>query len=526
MLPALNLEQPDYTFNGKDVPWLLAHRAEVSGDQEFLTWVPRDDAERTWTYAQFWTDVRKVAAGLSKRGIAKGDRLLLHCDNCPEMLITWYACAVLGAIAVTTNTRCVGEELSYFAEHSGAVAAVTMPHLFDELKANTAGLSWYVVVGDDWDELLQHDEIAQRRPAEPLLPAGIQYTSGTTARPKAVIHTHANVLWGARSAAENMAITPSDRYLVNMPLFHTHAQGWNVWPMLWAGGRVVLQPKFSASAFWDVSMRHGCTLTSLQPFGLKAIAKYEMPKHHYRTLFFGARSRDIEKLFGAPTYSAWGMTETITGGLRREMAIDIPDGAIGTPAPGYQIAVVDPVTGKHVGAREIGDLYIRGTRGIQLTAGYFNSDEANEKAFTEDGWFQTGDQVWIDEEGFYYFADRDKDVLRVGGENVSARQIEALLITQLGPVDLHSVAVIASPHDMLTEVPVVFVKLNDEANTRRGEIEDKIHAICAKDLADFKRPRAVYFIDEMPTGLLDKIDKKALRIRATELAPAEGLPLP
>lgn len=526
MLPALDLHKPDYLYVGKDIAWLLAYRADVSGDREFLVWVPRDAPERTWTYAQFWTDVRAVAAGLARRGIAKGDRLLVHCDNCPEMLITWYACAVLGAIAVTTNTRCVGDELRYFAEHSGAVAAITAPHLLDELKTNTSGLAWYCVVGDDWDELCDHDRLAATRPAEAMLPAGIQYTSGTTARPKAVIHTHANVLWGARSAAESMGIRSTDTYLVNMPLFHTHAQGWNVWPMIWAGGRVVLQPKFSASTFWDVSVRHGCTMTSLQPFGLKAIAKFAMPEHRYRLLFFGARVRDIETMFGAPTYSAWGMTETITGGIRRELAVEIPDGAIGTPAPGYEIAVLNPATGKHVVPREIGDLYVRGVRGVQLTAGYFNNDEANEKAFTEDGWFQTGDQVWFDEDGFYFFADRDKDVLRVGGENVSARQVEALLIAELGPIDVHSVAVIASPHPMLTEVPVVFVRLNDEATATRDEIEKRIHAVCAKDLADFKRPRAVYFIDEMPTGLLDKIDKKALRTKATELAPADGLPLP
>ncbi|WP_166741715.1 class I adenylate-forming enzyme family protein [Cumulibacter soli] len=523
-MPALNLDFDDETFFGRDVPWLLRYRAEHSGDDEFLVWVPRDGNECRWTYAQFWSDVRRTANGLRARGVQVGDRIQVHSDNCPEMMLAWYACATLGAIAVTTNTRTRGGELTYFAEHSGAVGAITQPHLLDELKAHTPTLGWYIVIGADFDELLSHSDDFELREPDPLMPAGIQYTSGTTARPKAVIHTHANFLWGARTVSDNLRITPVDAYLTNMPLFHTHAQAWNVWPMIWAGGRVVLQPKFSASTFWDVVLCHNVTVCSMQAFSHQALSSQPVPKHNLRLFSHGARLPLIEQHYGVPTFSAYGMTETVSHVLRRDLMIDTPEGSIGSVTPGYQIAVIDE-SGKRAAPGVIGDLYVRGTRGVQLALGYFNNPEANAKAYTADGWFHTGDRVQIDAEGYVYFADRDKDVLRVGGENVSAKQVEQVVMLA-APGQLHSVAVIASPHRMLDEVPVVFIKLLDQASMSEDEVRTAVLDASARELADFKRPREVYFVEEMPTGLLDKIDKKLLRTRAAELAPEGGLELP
>lgn len=524
-LPALDLELDDDAFFGRDVPWLLRHRAQHSTDDEFLVWVPRDGAERRWTYGEFWGDVRRTAKGLSQRGVKLGDRVLVHSDNCPEMMLAWYACATLGAIAVTTNTRTMGSELTYFAEHSGAIAAITQTHLVDELKAHTPTLEWYVVIGEDFDELLTHGDDPAERLADPLLPAGIQYTSGTTARPKAVIHTHANFLWAARTGSDNLRLTAADAYLTNMPLFHTHAQAWNTWPMIWAGGRVVLQPKFSASTFWDVVLRHNVTVTSLQAFSHHALQSQPVPEHRLRLLSHGARLPAIEKLYGAPTFSAYGMTETVSHVLRRDLTIDTPEGSIGTVTPGYQIAIIDG-SGNRAAPGVVGDLYVRGTRGVQIALGYFNNPAANAKAYTADGWFHTGDRVYLDVEGYVYFADRDKDVLRVGGENVSAKQVEQVVMLAAGPNQLHSAAVVASPHRMLDEVPVAFIKRLDHATLTEDEIRERVNAAAATDLADFKRPRAVYFVDDMPTGLLDKIDKVSLRKQAIALAPEGGLPLP
>ncbi|MEO9223326.1 MAG: AMP-binding protein, partial [Mycobacteriaceae bacterium] len=191
-----------YAFAGKDVPWLAKLWAEQTPEKAFLIWEPREGASRTWTYAQFWQEINQVACGLIARGVGKGDTVLIHAENCPEMMIAWYASALLGSVAVTTNTRCIGEELTFFAEHSQAVGCITQPQFVAELAANATNLGWFVVTDDNsgepapveqldhghptWDSLYSEGDEAPARPPEPMLPVGIQYTSGTTSRPKAV----------------------------------------------------------------------------------------------------------------------------------------------------------------------------------------------------------------------------------------------------------------------------------------------------------------------------------------------------
>ena len=116
-----------FQVHGQDIPWLLAHWAGARPDHPALVWAPRDGEGRRWTYEELWTDVRRIAVGLAGRGIQQGDRLLIHAENSPEMVLTWLACATLGAVAVTTNTKSVGAEITYFASHTEAVAAVTQP---------------------------------------------------------------------------------------------------------------------------------------------------------------------------------------------------------------------------------------------------------------------------------------------------------------------------------------------------------------------------------------------------------------
>src|SRR6478736_5752802 len=262
----------EFQTHGQDIPWLLEHWAEHKPDHDALVWAPREGGGRRWTYAELLADVRKIAVGLATRGIAKGDKVLVHSENCPEMVLSFLACAALGAVAVTTNTKSVGAEVTYFAEHTGAVAAITQPQYAAMVAAAAPALKWIAVTDDNsgeppdatqsahgfdaFDSLFADaDDWAPRAP-EPMLPFGIMFTSGTTSRPKAVVHTHANAIWASRIGPRNIDLTTDDTYLIYLPLFHVNAQSWSFYSIFGVGATAVLMPKWSSSRFWDVVAAH------------------------------------------------------------------------------------------------------------------------------------------------------------------------------------------------------------------------------------------------------------------------------
>jgi crotonobetaine/carnitine-CoA ligase len=519
-----------FQMAGQDIPWLLAHWAERKPDHPLLVWEPKTGSGRQWTYREFQTDVRRLAAGLAANGVAKGDKVLVHADNCPEGVLAWYACAALGAAAVTTNTRSVASELNYFVEHAQCVAAITQPQ-YASLVIEAAGrVKWIAVTGDNsgetapaaeldhgqrsFESLLGDEGALPERPAEPLLPAGIQFTSGTTSRPKAVVHTHGNAVWASRVGSRNIDMTTDDVFLVYLPFFHVNAQSWSIWSTLGVGGTVVLQPKFSSSRFWEVVARHGVTHISLLPFVIKALAGQEPPPSKLRIAQFGAIMPAFPQWPDVAIYACYGMTETVTHAISGRPQDGWPNGSMGHPTPGYQVAVVDKDTGELVEEGQTGELWVRGIRGIQLFLEYYDNDEANAKSFTPDGWFKTGDMVTLRAGGNIHYAERDKDLLKVGGENVSARQVEDTCRQVPG---IAEIAVVGQSHEMLDQVVVVFViKAPNAADD--DVMAQQIVDVCRAQLADFKVPRAVYFVDEFPRATLDKVAKNKLRELADEKA--------
>jgi len=507
---------------GRDIPWLLNQWVERTPDKAFLVWAPFDSPERSWTYAEFNRDVEAVAASLLKRGVSVGDRVLIHLDNSPEFITSWFACARIGAVAVSTNTRSVARDMIYFADHAGVVAAITQP-CFAELVASSAPkIKFLAVTGNDagapatvpatvahvpYSELLAEQGKCPERPVDPMANLGIQFTSGTTSRPKAVLWTHANAVWGAQMNAAHMRLSGDDITLTFLPLFHTNAQSYSMLGTLWVGGTMVFQPKFSASRFWDVARKHKCTWSSLIPFCVKALLAQEAPKDHsFRFWGPAVHLPDIETAFGIKTYGWWGMTETITQGIVGD--IDHPGCpmSIGRVSPGYDIQVIHP-DGRAIGPGERGQLYIRGVRGVSLFKEYFGNPEANAKAFDQDGWFDTGDLIVMDESGDLLFGDREKDMLKVGAENVAASEIEAVIL-ETGLVN--ECAVVAQKHYMLDEVPVVFVTCPPDSP---ADIKERLITACKENLADFKVVRDVIVVDDMPRSTLEKIAKNELRAR-------------
>ncbi len=518
-----NKLHPISLFAPLDVPTYLDIQAGYRGNHPFLIWEPFEGPSRSWTYGEFSIATKRLAAGLAKRGVTQGDRVLIHMDNCPEILLSWYACAALGAVAVTTNARSAGKELSYFAEHSEAVAGITQPAFADLLASNCPGLGWVAVTETDSDgsrpqdrpengsdsfEALFADEADfTPRPADPTLPVGVQYTSGTTSRPKGVVWTHANALWGAKICAVHENLQPDDVHLCYLPLFHTNAQSYSVLAALWAGATVVIQPRFSASRFWPISLKHKCTWTSMVPFCAKALLEREVPQHHYRLWGNGICDAPWDAHFGVRTIGWWGMTETITHGtVGNPFAPDMPM-SMGRPAPEYDIAIVND-DGQPARLGQSGALKIRGVRGVSLFAEYLNNPDATANSFDDEGYFETGDRVTLLENGYLQFADRDKDMLKVGGENVAASEIERVISSVPG---IDEIAVVAKSDTMLDQVPVAFLLAHPENDAAADALKDKVRKACADELADFKQPRDVIILDSFPRSTLEKIAKNELR---------------
>ena len=517
-----------FQMSGQDIPHLLEHWADRKPDHPVLVWAPREGDGRRWTYAELLTDVRRLAAGLAARGIAQGDKVLVHAENCPELVLSWLACATLGAVAVTTNTKSVGPELTYFAEHTGAVAAITQPKFAAMVAEAAPALKWIAVTADNSGDAPTVDEAAHGfeafdalfaaeadwtpRPAEPMLPFGIMFTSGTTSRPKAVVHTHANAVWASRTGARNIDLTTDDTYVIFLPFFHVNAQSWSFFSVLGVGATAVLMPKWSQSRFWPTIVEHGVTHTSVMPFVIPSLMAPDKPAEHtLRVGVFGLIVPDLQKVAGIGIYAAYGMSETVTHCITGKPEEQLPMRSMGHVTPGYEIAVVDQETGELCTDGRTGELWLRATRGIQLLLEYYDNPEANAKAF-EDGWFKTGDMVKMGEGGNVFYQERDKDLLKVGGENVSAREVEDLILAHPA---VQSVAVVGKQHPFLDEVPVAFV-IPAPGDHDEAAVEIEVIATCRDNLAGFKVPRAVYFVDGFPLGTLDKILKNKLREMANE----------
>lgn len=390
---ALNQRSYELMVEGRDLPWLLEQWVARSPERDFLIWVPTEGSHRRWSYAGFDQQARRFAAGLAARGIGRGNRVLIHMDNCPELLVAYFACALLGAVAVLGNTRSARPEVAHYLKLVEPVAIVSQPALLEPIedlpglpalrivdhRGGRAAPRWVSVA-----ELCAADPLAGHRPREPLLDLRIQFTSGTTSRPKAVVSTHANTLFAAQQTALAYTLRADDVCQVFVPLYHNNGLATLVMSTLWSGGTVLLQPRFSASRFWGPALQYGATWTSVPgAFFINALSGMEVPEHRFRFWFAGVLP-ELERRYGVATRGHWGMSETITLPIVGDPHHPGSRLGIGRPAPGNEIAVRRP-DGSDCGRGETGHLFVRGIRGITLFKEYLNDPAATAASFDADG---------------------------------------------------------------------------------------------------------------------------------------------
>jgi len=501
-----------------DVNWfgVLAHHATRSPGKAMTVF----EGETT-TYGEMAARAAALAAGLHERGVGRGDVVGLLSYNCPEFLETLFAANYLGAIAMPINWRLAAPEVRYILEHSEARALVCDEALVATADDATKGMDGTLLracvapaAPAGWTALadLRGDPGA----VAPVLASGdavhrLMYTSGTTGHPKGVMLTHANLAWKNLAHIVEFGFTGDDLGLACGPLYHVGALDLTTTSLIAAGATVIVHRAFDAAAVVDELERSRVTTVWLAPAMVNAIMA--LPDVELRDLssvrvvINGGEKMPIplieriQRTFPSAWFAdAYGLTETVSGDtfLDRDSIIT-KLGSVGRPCLHLELDIWDE-DGRSVAAGERGEIVLRGPK---VFTGYWRDPDATAKAFAG-GWFHTGDIGVRDEDGYLYIVDRVKDMIVSGGENIAGSEVERVLYEHEAVVE---VAVVGRPDERWGEVPVAFVVVRAGAVVTPEELVEH----CRANLATFKVPKDVTFIDALPRNPSGKVLKRELR---------------
>jgi fatty-acyl-CoA synthase len=482
----------------------LSDRARTTPDRVAIRFLDGD-----LTYAALERRAGRLAAGLTARGLRRGDRLATLTRTSPDHVATFFACARLGVALQPISWRLAPAEIGYqLADAEPSLLLVSAEH--EELARTSGGAVETARIGDPTLEADGDvDDVA--RDDDPLL---LVYTSGTTGKPKGALLTHANCFWTNLSFDRTTSLRDDDVVLQILPQFHVG--GWNVQPLLawWKGARVVLEPVFDAAralrligeervttmmgvpaTYLFLAQEPGFAEADLSSLRLAVVGGAPMPESLLETWI----ARGVEIVQG------YGLTEAAPNVLclppedaRRRL------GFAGKPYPHVDVALRDPESRALVEGAGTGELVVRGPN---VFAGYWRNPDATAAAFA-DGWLLTGDIAERDEEGFYRIAGRIKEMVISGGENVYPAEIEDVLHDH--PAVLEA-AVVGVPDDRWGEACAAFVVLREGAQAT----EEALLEHCRGRLARFKVPKTFSFVDALPRSSMGKVLKEELRAGVT-----------
>ncbi|MFI2211516.1 AMP-binding protein [Streptomyces sp. NPDC020141] len=493
------------------------------------------DAEERFTHAQLWERSQRLAGLLADRGVRPGDRVGLLAPNSRQALEAHYGVPLAGAVLVALNTRLSAAETGHILEHSGVRAVLVDSELRPLLTAAARDLPVppEVIASDDYEKLLAAAAPHRVEAADERGLLSINYTSGTTGRPKGVMYHHRGAYLNALAMAYHTAMDTSSRYLWTLPMFHTN--GWCFpWAVTAAGAVHHTLRKAAPEAIWRALRTDGITHFCAAPTVLALLADHPdaapLPTR-VRVYSGGAPPRPalLARLdgLGFDVTHFYGLTETFGNALlcvgQPEWAALDPDARtraalrqgvaniVGEPA-----RVVAP-DGRETPAdgRSVGEILLRGNN---VTLGYYRDPEASARASLGE-WFRTGDLAVRHPDGYVEIRDRAKDVIISGGENIASVEVENTLTAHPGVAEA---AVVAGPHPVWGEVPVAFVARRPGATVGEAELIDFVRS----RLARFKAPRRVVF-GPLPTTSTGKLRKNLLRERAAStLEQTDDLPRP
>ncbi len=474
------------------------------------------------TYAQLWGHAKQYASVLREKGVGPGDKVALLLPNTPHFPLAYFGALALGAVAVPVHALLKAEEIEYVLTDSGAKVLVCAAPLLGEgaKGAELAGVPVLAVMdgGDATIEridnlALEASAIEALVPRDPEDTAVILYTSGTTGKPKGAELTHLNVTMNvAISAQHSFNITADDTVLGCLPLFHTFGQTCCMNTAFYVGATMVLLPRFDGTEALRLLVDEKCTVFMGVPtmyVGLLEASKSSDLRPQLKVALSGGAALPLavlekfHEVFGTPIFEGYGLTETSPVATFNQKSFEPRPGTVGKAIWGVEVEVAKAELDDTIELLPSGELGEIVVRGHNIFKGYLNKPDATAAAIV-DGWFRTGDLGDKDEEGYVRILDRKKDMVIRGGYNVYPRDVEEVLLRHPA---IGQVAVIGLPDDQYGEEVVACV-IRDAAGGEATEAE--IIEWSKEQLAAYKYPRRVIFLDALPLGPSGKVLKREL----------------
>ena len=515
-------------------PLAFARRARrLYADREAVV-----DGELRLTYGQFFERCDRWSSALQAFGVKPGDRVAYIAPNTHAQLESFYAVPQIGAVVVPINYRLIADDFAYIINHSGArIVCAHSDYLeaVDSVRAQLPNVEQFVALEGAREGWLDYEATLTAAATDFNHPAiaendliSINYTSGTTARPKGVMITHRNAYLNVVGTLAHYALAPKDRYLWTLPMFH--ANGWTfVWIVTARGAAHICLRKVDPGTIFELIESENISMFCAAPTVLIGVANAPEELRHnvrrgVRLLTAGAppAAATIERVeddLGWELTQVYGLTETspfitICEERPEHLQLSPQERAVIKARQGVELITSGELIVMDVNDAEvphdgmtIGEIVVRGNA---VMKGYFNDPEATAVAI-RDGWFHSGDAAVVHVDGYIEIRDRFKDVIISGGENISSVEVEGVLLHHTA---VQEAAVVGMPHKRWGESPHAFVVLRPGATATEDEMKQFIH----DRLAHFKTPQWVTFVDELPKTATGKVQKYILRGRDTSIA--------
>jgi len=499
---------------------LLEESAGLTPDKTLLTFKDEET-----TYESVLQTVNKVANGFLLLGIKKGDKVAILLPNCLEFPYCWLAANMIGAVMIPVNGRFVDEEIKYILNHSEArvlVATNEYMEVFGKIQKDVPLLHTVINIDNSdannsipFSDLLESPEDLKPIDINKDDLAVILYTSGTTGNPKGCMATQDYFLNLGDIQGRLFQLTDKDRLFTAQPFYYMDPQ-WNTIMAMTYNATLVFAKRFSTSKFWD-QIRH-YKITCFYCIGSMTSFLFNMPpsdldkQHHLRMVQASGIPPRIHKAweerFNVPVYEIYASTETTADiAVTADMDRKVGTACIGRPVYYREAKIVDD-NDIELPSGEVGEIVLK--RGQGMMEGYYKDPEATEKAF-RGGWFHSGDLGYKDEDGDFHFVGRKKDIIRRGGENISAASIEHVLVTHPKILDAAAIPV---PDKVRGEEVKAYIVLKPNEDLTYEEIIE----FCEENMATFKVPRYLELRDSLPKTPSERVQKQKLVEEKSDLA--------